>query len=116
MIFADLESTLVPEDNGKQNLNESYRNKYQKHIACSYGYKLVYVDDKFSKPFKAYLGKDAVYDFINSITEEIKCCCDVMKKHFNKELVMTKEANEDYKNSKCWTCDNSYVDGDVDVK
>ena len=30
---------------------------------------------------------------------------------------MTKEANEDYKNStKCWTCDNSYVDGDVDVK
>ena len=117
MIYADLESTLVPEDNGKQNLNESYRNKYQKHIACSYGYKLVYVDDKFSKPFKAYLGKDAVYDFINSIIEEIKYCCDVMKKHFNKELVMTKEANEDYKNStKCWTCDNSYVDGDVDVK
>ena len=26
----------------------SYMNKYQKHVACSYGYKLVCVDDKFS--------------------------------------------------------------------
>ena len=29
-----------------------YTNKYQKHIVCSYGYKLICVDDKFSKPFK----------------------------------------------------------------
>ena len=43
MIYADFESILVPEDNGMQNLNKSYANKYQKHIACSYGYKLVYV-------------------------------------------------------------------------
>ena len=27
-IYADFESILVPEDNGKQNLNESYTNKY----------------------------------------------------------------------------------------
>ena len=41
-------SILVPEDNGKQNPNESYTIKYQKHVACSYGYKLVCVDHKFS--------------------------------------------------------------------
>ena len=29
MIYADLESILVPEDNGKQDPNESYTNKYQ---------------------------------------------------------------------------------------
>ena len=52
MIYADFESILLPEDNGKQNPNESYTNKYQKHVACSYGYKLVCADDKFSKPFK----------------------------------------------------------------
>ena len=46
MIYADFESILVPEDNGKQNPEESYTNRYQKHIACSYGYKLVCVDDK----------------------------------------------------------------------
>ena len=39
-IQTDFESILVPEDNRKQNLNESYTNKYQKHVACSYGYKL----------------------------------------------------------------------------
>ena len=67
IIYADFESFLVPEDNGKQNLEESYTNKYQKYIACSYGYKSVCVDDKFSKSFKIYLGEDAVYNFINSM-------------------------------------------------
>ena len=32
MIYADFENILVPEDNGKQNTNESYTNKYQKHV------------------------------------------------------------------------------------
>ena len=31
--------------------------KYQNHTSCSYGYNLEYVHDKFSKPFKSYLGK-----------------------------------------------------------
>ena len=43
MICADFESILVPEDNGKQNADESFTSKYQKHVACSYGYKLVFV-------------------------------------------------------------------------
>ena len=41
MIYADFESILVPEDNLNQNPNEFYTNKYQKHVACGYGYKLV---------------------------------------------------------------------------
>ena len=107
----------MPEDNGKQNPKESYTNKFQKHIACSYGYKLVCVDDKFSKAFKIYLGKDGVYNFINNIIKEIKYRSDVMKKHFNKEFVMTKEDNEDFKNSpKYWICDNTYVDDDIKVR
>ena len=110
MIYADFESTLVPENNKNQNPNESYINKYKKHVACSYGYKLVCVDDKFSKPFKSYLGKNAVYNFISSMIEESKYCSDVMEKHFNKELAMTKEDNEDLENStKCSICDNDYI-------
>ena len=61
MIYTDFERILVPEDNGKQNPNKSYTSKYEKHVACSYGYKLVCVVDKFSKPFKSYLREDAVY-------------------------------------------------------
>ena len=40
-----------------------------------------------------------------------------MKKHFNKELVMTKGDNENFKiPSKCWICDNDYVDNDINVR
>ena len=56
MIYADLEIILVPEDNVKQNPDQTYTNKYRKHVACSYGNKLVCVDDTFSKPCKSYLG------------------------------------------------------------
>ena len=95
-MYADFESILVPEGNRKQNPEESYTNKYQKYIACIYGYKLVCVDDKFSMFFKTYLGKDALYNFINSMIEQSKYCSGVIKKHFNKELVMTKEDNENF--------------------
>ena len=85
----------MPENNGEQNPEECYTNKYQKHIACSYGYKLVFVDDKFSKVFKTYLAENAVYNFIESVIKESKYCSEVMKKH-NKELVMTKEDNGNF--------------------
>ena len=44
MINSNFESTLVLEDNGKQNPVQYYTDKHQKHVACSYGYKLVCVD------------------------------------------------------------------------
>ena len=100
MIYEDLERILVPEDKGKQNPYESYtKNIKQKHVAFRYGYKLVCVDDKFSKPFKSYSGEDTVNNFINSMTEKSMYCSEVMKKHFNKELVMTKEDDEDFESS-----------------
>ena len=39
-----------------------------------------------------------------------------MKKLFHKELVITKKNDEGFRNStKCWICDNHYVDADVKV-
>ena len=58
-------------------------------------------DDKFSKPFKSYLGEDALYNFINSKIEVSKYCSNVMIKHFNKELVMTKKYEDFEKSTKC---------------
>ena len=66
-VYAEFESILVPEYNRKQNPNEAQTSKYKKHVGCSYGYKLAYVNDKFSKLFKSYIGKDAVYNFIRDI-------------------------------------------------
>ena len=93
IIYADSESILVAKNNRKQSPNESqsYTNKYQKHVACCcYVYKLVCVNNKFSKPFKTYLGKDAAYNFVSSMIKESNYCNEVMKKHLNKELLMTK--------------------------
>ena len=52
IIYADFESILVSEDNRKQSPNQSYTNKYERHIPFSYGCKLVCVDEKFRKPLK----------------------------------------------------------------
>ena len=90
MIYANFESILVPEDDGKQNPDERSTNKYQKHVACNYDYKLVFVD-KFSKPFRSYLGEDAVYNFINSLIKKVNNVVIWWKKNYNKELVMTRE-------------------------
>ena len=117
IIYADFESILVPENTWKQNPEESYTKKYQKNIACSYGYKQVCINDEFSKPFKTYFGNDAVYNFINNMVEESKYCNEMIKKHFNKELLMTKVDNEVYKNpAKCWICDNDYIYTDAKVR
>ena len=72
MFYEDFESILVLEDNRKQNLNESYTNKYQKHVVCSYGYKIVCVVDKASNLTISYLGEDAVKIFMSSMIKEIK--------------------------------------------
>ena len=40
-----------------------------------------------------------------------------MKKHFNKELVMTKKDNKDFENStKCCNCDTDYIANDNKVR
>ena len=67
IIYADFESNLVPENNGNQNPEETYTRKYQKHISGSYGHMLGCVEEKWNKPFKCYLGRDAIYNFVISI-------------------------------------------------
>ena len=97
MIYPDFEGILVSENNAKQNPDEFFINKYQKHVACSYGYQLVSFNNKFCKLFNLYLGEDAIYNFVNSMTEGSKYCTDMMKKRFKKKNVMSKDDDEDFK-------------------
>ena len=49
--------------------------------------------------------KNVVLKFIQSIFKEYDCCRSVMKKHFNKNLVMSVEENEEFERSNnCWIC------------
>ena len=52
----------------------SYREKYQDHIPCSFAYKIVCINDKFTKPTIIYRGKNVAYEFSKAILEEYKYC------------------------------------------
>ena len=41
----------------------------------------------------------------------------MIKEHLSKELVMTKNEDEDFENStRCWICNNVYVDSGVKIR
>ena len=44
--------------------------KYQDNIVCSYGYKLICVNEQYSRPQKTYFREDAISKVINDITNE----------------------------------------------
>ena len=48
--------------------------KYHEHVPCSYAYKVVCVDDKYSKSIVVYRGVNAAYEFIRSTLKEHKYC------------------------------------------
>ena len=113
----DTRSNFIPENDEKKNPDEPYTNKHQNHFGCSYGYKLASVDNRFSKHFKSYLGQDTVHRFMTNIIKKSRYCSPEMEKHFNEELVKTKEDYENFKSSKkCWICSNTFVEDDVKVK
>ena len=95
-IYIDFECLLKNIDSGINNDRFSYTAKYQDHIPCSFAYKLVFVNDKYSKDVVLYRGKNAVYKFIQSIFKEYSYCMSIMKEHFNKNLVMSAEENEKF--------------------
>ena len=69
-IYADFECNLK----GVKIYEGSYSKKYQKHIPCSFAYKVVCINDRFSKRIVVFRGKNAAYEFITAILEEYKYC------------------------------------------
>ena len=54
--------------------------KYHDHNPCSFAYKIGCVDDRFSRPVVIYRGKNAAYEFIETIFKVHKYCKKIMKK------------------------------------
>ena len=83
----------------------SWTKKYQDHIPCGFGYKVVCVDDKFTKNVAVYRGKDCVNKFIKSILWEYDYCRDVMKDYLNKNLIMIAKEKKTFQlANNCWIC------------
>ena len=80
--------------------------KYHDRIPCSFAYKIVYTDDKFSKPILVYRGENAADEFIKAVLKGYLYCKKVIKKSFNKNLIMSEEEEHLFQQSNsCWICE-----------
>ena len=74
-------------------------------IPCGFEYKVVCVDDRFSKDVVVYRGKDCVKRFISCILDEYTYCRKVCRDYFNKSLVMSAKEEEMFQDTcSCWIC------------
>ena len=96
-IYANFECNLKSVESYKG----FYSKKYQDHVPCSFPYKLVCVGDKFTKSIVVFRGENAAYEFIKVILKEYEYCKKVTKKHFNKNLIMSEDEEEQLSNI-CW--------------
>ena len=88
------------------------KKKNQDRNPCSFAYKVVCVDDRFTKRIAIYRGENAAYEFIKAILKEYKCSKKVMNKHFNKSLIMReKEEHLFQQSNSCWIC-KKLIDND----
>ena len=88
----------------------SYTEKYQKHTACSFGYKVVcHYDEKYSSDVVIYRGEDCIQKFMKCMFEEVTKCQSIIRDDFNKPLIMTSEDNVAFTEAThCHICEKKY--------
>ena len=118
VIYADIEALLQKVERGQPDSNESYTERFQRHIDCGSAYKVVCCyDDKYSKDICIYRGENAVHKFLEQMLEEVNYCKDIVKREFNKPLKMTDDDELSFRlEDKCHICDNRYTDKDIRVR
>ena len=100
-IYADFECNLESVESYKSSCSK----KHQDHIPFSFSYKLVCVNDTFSKPMVVFRGENAAYEVIKAILKGYEYCKKVMKKHFKKNLIICEEEEGQFQLSGiCWIC------------
>ena len=85
--------------------------KQPNHIRCSYAYKIVCIDDRFSKSIVVYRGENAAYEFTRAVPKEYKYCKKIIKKHFNKNLTMNEQEYLFQQSNSCSIC-RKLIDND----
>ena len=117
-IYADFEGTTEKISGCQPSDKKSYTEKYQKHIACSFGYKVVcHYDNRYSGDVVIYRGEDCIQKFMKCMFEEVKNCQSIIREDFNKPLKMTGEDDEAFKNAThCHICEKKYRVDDVPVR
>ena len=112
VIYADLESLLQKLTvTQKQEIDREQTEKLQKHVACSYGYKVVCCyDDRLSKPFKMYRGLDSVHKFFTDIFEEEKEILEKLKVFQKTPMNLSNEEKIHHKEATtCYVCNCDFT-------
>ena len=128
-IYADFECTtekisgcqpppMKKPKKGRPPEERSYTEKYQRHTACSFGYKVVcHYDEKYSRDLVIYRGEDCIQKFMKDMFEEVKNCQEVIREHFNKPLIMSKKDKKAFYNAKrCHICKKKYREDEEPVR
>ena len=117
-IYADFECITEKISGCQPSDSRSYTEKYQKHTACSFGYKVVcHYDEKYSGDAVIYCGEDCIQKFMKCMFEEVENCQEIIRENFNKPLLMTKEDEEAFKKAThCHICEKKYKVDDVTVR
>ena len=90
--------------------------KFKDHVPCSFAYNLICVDDEFTKPIAVFSGENAAYEFIEAIIKEFEYCEKVIKKHFNKNLIMSEEEEQFQLSNTCWIWEKLIDNDDEKVR
>ena len=70
-----------------------------------------------TKPIVVFRGKNAAYKFIKAIIVEYEYSKKVMKKHFNKFLIKSKEEEKQFQSSNTsWICEKFMENDDEKVR
>ena len=125
VIYADFKAIMKKvqgckqsEEMKKDKDRRSYTEAYQTHEDCGYGYKVVYCyRERYSEPIQTYRSENAVYKFMEKMLEEVEYHKAVIKKRFNKPLVMTEDDERHFRTMDgCHICGEKYADEDVRVR
>ena len=117
-IYADFECITEKISSCQPSDRKSYTEKYQKHTACSFGYKVVcHYDEEYSGDVVIYRGEDCIERFMKCMFEEVKNCQSIIRDNFNKPLIMTEEDDKAFtKATHCHICEKKYKVDDVPVR
>ena len=117
-IVADFECITEKISGCQPSDRKSYTQQYQKHTACSFGYKVVcHYDEKYSGDVVIYRGEDCIEKFMKCMFEEVEKCQKIIRENFNKPLKMTNEDEESFNEAThCHICEKRYKVDDVPVR
>ena len=102
-IYADFECNLK----GVESYEGSYTKKCQDHVDCSFTYKVVCINDRFTKPIVDYRGKILLENLLKQFLKSTSTA-----KHFNKISIISEEEGHLFQESNsCWIC-KKLIDND----